>query len=150
MIDATPGRDRVITFTINGHEFGFRRPSRADSSEISRRFIYKLSLAGDTQSADMLNAYDGAGLLWESRLEVCLANRMVNSKVIDSGEKAPAHWKFDGEISFHDVEDSEFRSVTEYISSAVFSNGDDEEINVIKKQIELLEKRKELLEAKKK
>lgn len=150
MTDATPGRDRIVSFSIDGKEFAFRRPSRADSAEANRRFIIKLSLSGDAQNADMLNAYDGAGLLWEARLEVGFAPRRVKGNILDLGEKVPSNWMLDGSVTFHDVNDDEFQRVCEYLSSAVYSVGDDDEIEIIDKQLDLLKKRKEVLEAKKK
>lgn len=147
---STPDRDRIITFTINGGTFRYRRPSRSDTAEVTRRFVSKLGKAKDIKESDILSIYDGTQLLWECRFEVGFSPRVISGKEISLGEKAPDHWYLDGEVSFHDVEDSEFDDVCAYLGTAIYMMDEDQELANIEKQLDLLTKRKEALESKKK
>jgi len=112
---ATPGVDRVVTFTINGHSFGFRRPSRADEGDAQKRYVMKVA------ESEMLAGLGGTNFFWESRLEVGLVPRRNRaSQEINLGEKAPSHWFDDGVLSFDQVDPEEFKAVVEYLESEVF------------------------------
>lgn len=108
----TPGVDRVIVFEAAGHQFGLRRPSRADAREIAARWAAKLAAGG---APDLLAALDGDGLLWEARFEVLLVPRRVQGTPQPLGEHAPVHWLVDGEdgprVSFERVDAEEFAAV---------------------------------------
>jgi len=118
---ATPGRDRVVLFDVNGRPFGFRRPSRGDVAQTYRRFAAKSagSLGLPTEQHVLLN-WDGDALLWEARLEVGLAPRVEDGKVLDLGETCPPNWLRGGTISFESVDPEEFDSVCKFLDAEVF------------------------------
>lgn len=143
---ATPGRDRIVSFTVRGHEFAFRRPSRADKAAIHRRNVVKLGVTGIPSDSELLMAYDGSGLTWESRLEVGLAPRPDKNL----GERAPSHWLKDGRIDFDEVNEDEFNEVCQYLSETVFELPPAEELASIDTRIANLQARREVvLKAKK-
>lgn len=119
---ATPGVDRVVLFTVRGHEFGFRRPSRADLSDVARRFALKI--APVTQSdieSRTIELLEGPALEWEARLEIGLAPRHArDGKSINLGERAPGHWLDNGAVSFANVDPEEFNEVCAFLQAAVF------------------------------
>jgi len=128
---AAPGENRVVRFAVHGHEFGFRRPSRADVREIHRRFSAKLiGRFGLDAETKVLNGLDGEQLMSEARCEVCLRPALSQSGTpIDRGEKAPAHWLTedtgpDGKpvsiVAFDQVEDEELAAVGAYVEETVF------------------------------
>lgn len=88
----TPGVDRVVLRTVCGHQFGLRRPSRADIAEIWRRYAQRVASPLLNES-DILASYDGADILWEARFQVLLLPRLSRRREeISFGETAPAHW----------------------------------------------------------
>ncbi len=122
----TPGADRVLQFFVGAQSFSIRRPSRADLAEIWRRFARKVAGTGLPLESDLLNTYDGQGLLAEARFEVLLMSKTgPRGDVIDLGERAPAHWQrpiLDGEsktvatiIAFDKVDPEEFDGAAEQI-----------------------------------
>ena len=126
----TPGADRIVRFRIGANTFGFRRPSRADTREIQRRFVLKLvgSLGLDVE-ADLLNRYDGRRLLAEARCEVGLRPvARADGSLVDLGETAPAHWLEDSGsgtqkrqiVSFANVSEEELDAVDAYLEENVF------------------------------
>jgi len=124
---ALPGRDRVIKLQIGGHEFGFRRPSRADVAEAFRRVAIKLQVpsgAGQRMvESDLLDRLDGYDRQWEARLEIGLRPRR-NDPQLSLGETAPAHWLVEMGtagtfVSFDNVDPDEFAAVVAYLDAAL-------------------------------
>lgn len=138
---ATPGRDRIVSFTIRGQEFAYRRPSRADRAAMHRRNVVKLGVTGIPADTELMQAYDGAGLTWESRLEVGLVPRPDKNM----GERAPSSWLKDGQINFDEVDEDEFNEVCQYLSEHVFTLPPDDELASIDTRIEALKARREVV-----
>lgn len=113
----TPGQDRILKVTVRGHEFGFRRPSRADLDDIARRIAAKLTPAsGYAVESDLIAGGIGDAVEWEARFEVCLLpRRKRDGSEIALGESAPTHWLEDGVVSFANVMPEEFWEVAEAI-----------------------------------
>lgn len=122
-----PGSNRVITVTVNGSTFGYRRPSRADDAEVKRRLAIKLSMAGLMNASNILDQMDGGGLEWEARFEIGLLPPMRDGREQESrGETAPAHWikvtrtdekgnPLERMVSFDEVPPEEFAEVASTI-----------------------------------
>ena len=125
-MDVTPGVDRVIHFSLNGHAFGFRRPSRLDQAEVTRRFATRLAGSGLAVEADLHNLYGGTDLLWDCRLEVGLVpQRTRTGHRLPLGETCPAHWLEavgDGErvVSFLHVPPEEHAAVCAYLDEHLY------------------------------
>lgn len=125
-MEPTPGRDRVLRFTIRGHEFGFRRPSRADRAAAALLESQRRTFAsGDP---NRLLAEIDPWLRWECILEVgFLPRRNVNNQVVQLGERLPPHWlewMTIGEnqvpvFSLAQVDPEEFEAVVAYVSDAL-------------------------------
>ena len=122
-VTPTPGAQRIITFTINGGTFAFRRPSRADEAEVARRTA--VAIVNDTH-----DRLDGLKIQFDSQLEVGLRPRVTRTgEELNLGETAPAHWlepivDFDKKvigqrISFANVMLSEYNEVVEYLTKAL-------------------------------
>lgn len=117
----TPGQDRVLRVSVRGYVFGYRRPSRADLSDIARRYALKVApVTGLPVEADTIAQMAGDALHREAELEVLLVpRRRRNNESMPLGETAPAHW-LDGEaISFDHVDPDEFDEVVEAIRKAL-------------------------------
>lgn len=130
----SPARRPVITFTVGGHEFVLRRPTRADEAQIWRTYAMKIGLAcpsiADAAGAESARAtiegLDGANLYAEARFEVLLAPRLGAS---DLGEHAPVHWirelkDADGKaigkvIAFDEVDPDEFAEAARLVDQAL-------------------------------
>lgn len=128
MLPETPPKgpwnpNRVELRNVNGHEFGLRRPSEADNTEILTRYSRSLADAG-VLAADLLAGLHGEGLLWHARFEVLLLpRRNRRGEEVKLGEAAPTHWieeiKSDkGEliariVSFEGVDPEEFQAARE-------------------------------------
>lgn len=129
----TPGTQRTISFSIAGHNFVFRRPSRQDQAEAAARTALRLQMGGapDQQSwTNWLNFLDGYRLQWEARLEIGLRPaRGRSGQVLNLGERAPAHWLedvrdvqgqvVDQVVSFAAVDPDEFDAVVAYLETAL-------------------------------
>ena len=117
---ATPGVDRVVTVAINGHSFGFRRPSRADVHETRRRMAQRMV-------SDLHEVLDGASMEWECALEVGLQSQVRDGVEIKLGEHAPDHWfqpvvdsggkPIGRVVAYGDVLNDEFRAVCDALGA---------------------------------
>lgn len=118
----TPGRQRVYHFTVNGKNFGFRRPSRADERDVTRLYATKTTgIFGTESERTTIEAVDGERLRWEAYFEVCLIPR--NGK--DLGEFVPPDWMVAGaptgmRVMFDDVDPEEFDAVVAAVDTEVF------------------------------
>ena len=123
-----PGQNPVVSVEVNGHQFVFRRPTRADVREAYRSFTRKLLVTGlpGSNESDVLNTLDGQRLLWEAKLEIGLMDRRRGTETVAHGEIAPEHWlwveRSDGKeiarrINFDMVTPEEFDAVTKAIEA---------------------------------
>lgn len=119
------GTQRVVTVTVNGHRFTYRRPSRFELAEIRRRYVGKVTQWGRARETETntLNNLD-PDLEWDARFEIGLLPGEEDGKVIDRGETAPPHWfgKLpDGTacVSFVKVDPAEFVAVRDAVRAAV-------------------------------
>lgn len=121
-----PGQDRVVRVSVRGHEFGYRRPSRADLSDVTRRYALKVTGAtGLNVETDVIQAMDGKPLQDEARLEIGLVSRRTrDGKTLALGETAPTHWLVDGVVSFDNVDPEEFDEVVAAIDAALAKKND--------------------------
>lgn len=117
----TPGQDRILLVTVRGHEFGYRRPSRADLDDIARRLAAKLTPAsGYAVESDLIAGGMGDAAEWEARFEICLVpRRKRDGSEIHLGERAPAHWLEGGAVSFANVMPDEFWEVATAFEKAL-------------------------------
>ena len=113
----TPGQGRVIVFQVNGFEFGYRRPSRADIADTRRKQALKMAPAtGLPVEAQTIDILDGDNLRNEASLEIGLVPRKLSDgTILDQGERAPAHWLEAGKVSFVKVDPEEFDAVCAYL-----------------------------------
>ena len=131
-----PGVSRVVTVTVNGRQFGYRRPSRGDEAEHRRMFALKLSMAGFANAATILDQLDGNPLEWECRLAIGLLPPIINgAEAASRGECAPDDWievlKTDDKgnvlarrISFENVDPDEFVAVIRAIDEQLTAIAD--------------------------
>lgn len=131
----TPGRDRVVFVQVGGHQFGYRKPTRADVAEAHRKLTAKLTATAvlpGAPEADILNNMNGKSFQWEARLEIGLLPRRRGNEVINLGESAPEHWLWierdaDGkelrrQVSFDEVDPAEFDAVVAALEQALAGN----------------------------